>query len=312
MAVYTRVSETRLQDFLRHYELGELIAFSGIADGIENTNYRLQTRRGNFILTLYEDLPEADIQAVFALLAHLQTQGLLVPFALKNRHGRRLNSLCGKNAAVFPCLPGRSISSPCYQHCYAVGRQLARLHLVGQNAPMQRENPKNLMGLKTLFQQLKPGLRQEDACKIEAELDYQQSFDQVDLPSGVIHADLFRDNVLFTGDELSGIIDFYSSCRGLWLYDIAVTINDWCKDNAFRICNRRKFALLDGYRSIRVLEETELAMLPVMLRRAALRFWLSRLSHIRDGQQGIVGAQKDPREYRSIFHRHISASTEIS
>jgi homoserine kinase type II len=311
VAVYTRVTQAQLQDFLALYDLGELIAFSGIADGIENTNYRIQTKHGNFILTLYENLPENDARKVFCMLAYLQTQDIPVPLVLNDQFGQQLNKLGKKSAALFSCLAGHSIVSPRSKHCYAVGWQLARLHLAAKNVAMERENPKNLSGLAVLFQQLQSDLERKDASIIEAELEYQYRFNQDDLPGGVIHADLFRDNVLFIGDELSGVIDFYSSCRGEWLYDIAVTINDWCKGDVFGICNKRKDALLDGYQSVRPLEEIEITMLPMMLRRAALRFWLSRLSHVQIGQQGIVGAQKDPREFRSLLKQYIASDRDL-
>ncbi len=300
MSVYTPIHAAQLQLFLNRYDLGELIGFNGIENGIENTNYRISTQRGDFILTLFEELGVRQIGDIFALLDHLKQQGISVPHPLSDEHGIRLNRLSGKPAAVLHCLPGYSISEPTTEHCRQIGSHLASLHLHASHSGFQRSNSKNLKGCQSMFDQCKVQLNPHDVELVADELCYQQQFVNTLLPVGVIHADLFRDNVLLTGDKISAILDFYSSCNGEFLFDIAITINDWCRDDNL-ICAKRTRALLTGYQSIRTLEKSEQQLLPIYLRRAALRFWLSRLNHRLKIKNGDTIQHKDPEEFRRIL-----------
>lgn len=303
MSVYTSVTAAQLTPFLKRYVVGELIDYSGIENGIENSNYRLHTTQGHFILTLYEELDERQIQAVFSLLQQLSAQGLAVPSPQQDRQACLLNHLNGKPAAIFKQLPGQSVLNPTSEHCHRIGQQLAGLHLCSGQSDYNHENPKNLAGCRKLFESCKGHLTTSEIKRISAELAYQQSFDDVELPFGVIHADLFRDNVLWHRGKISGILDFYSSCNDYLLFDIAVTINDWCRDEAF-ISKEKMCSLLDGYQSVKLLTPLEHKLLPVFLRRAALRFWLSRLSHRLEAKSGALTLDKDPAEFRNILEQH--------
>lgn len=303
MSVYTTVTAAQLKTFLAHYRLGELIAFEGIEHGIENTNYRLHTGQGHFVLTLFEELLPPQIQAIFLLLQQLYSQGLAVPNPQQDRQSDNLNTLHDKPAAIFPLLPGHSILQPDGNHCYRIGRQLAKLHLYGRQSGFYRKNRKNLAGCRDVFESYKAHLTHNEIKKISAELAYQQSFEFAGLPFGVIHADLFRDNVLWKDNKVSGILDFYGSCNDYLVFDIAVTINDWCRDEDL-IDEDKTHCLLEGYQSIRQLEPLEQQFLPLFLRRAALRFWLSRLKHRIQARNGDLTLDKDPDEFRNILEQH--------
>lgn len=306
MSVYTSVNTAQLTPFLNHYRLGELISYDGIENGIENTNYRLHTSQGHFILTIFEDLASPQIQSIFRLLQQLHRQGLAVPYPQQDRQEQQLNTLNGKPAAIFSQLPGQSILNPDHDHCYQIGQQLALLHIYGLHSDYRRENHKNLSGCRNVFESYKAQLTPNEIKQISSELTYQQTFESPKLPFGVIHADLFRDNVLWEDNKISGILDFYSSCNDYLLFDIAVTINDWCRNEAI-ISQSKTKSLIEGYQSTRPLEALERRLLPVFLRRAALRFWLSRLKHRLQAKSGALTLDKDPAEFRNILEQHCES-----
>lgn len=303
MSVYTSVAPLQLTSFLKRYDLGELIDYNGIETGIENSNYRLHTTQGYFILTLFEELADPHIQAIFSLLQHLRRQNLVVPSPQQDRQGRHHNKLHAKTAALFTLLPGQSVLNPTRRHCRQIGQHLAKLHLCSMQSGYKRENHRNLSGCRKLFDACKPHLGHYETKKISAELTFQHTFESATLPFGVIHADLFRDNVLWNDDKISGILDFYSSCNDFLLFDIAIAINDWCRDNEF-VNQDKSNSLLEGYQTIRPLIPLELKLLPVFLRRAALRFWLSRLNHRTLAKSGLLTQDKDPDEFRTILEQH--------
>nr|WP_305909531.1 phosphotransferase [Methylomarinum sp. Ch1-1]MDP4522450.1 phosphotransferase [Methylomarinum sp. Ch1-1] len=213
-----------------------------------------------------------------------------------------------KSAALFSCLPGQSLVKPTPNHCYEIGRQLALLHIYAGQFEFRRRNPKNLSACQTLFDDCKALLSDQEIQTIVAELAFQRGYEEVELPNGVIHADLFRDNVLFEHGRVSGILDFYACCNDFLLLDIAIAINDWCRRQS--VINKQKMTgLLQGYQSIRPLESLERQLLPVFLRRAALRFWLSRLKHRTDGKNGDLTQHKDPAEFRLLLEQHRSQPT---
>ncbi len=310
MSVYTRISPSQLKVFLENYALGELINFSGIQAGIENTNYRVNTGKGQFILTVYESLTATEVPPFLALLKQLASHHFSVPNPQKNKLGQSLNTLEGKPAALFNCLPGHSINQPTPGQCEETGRFLAQLHLQPDNR-INHTNPNNLKGCQLLFESIKSSLNKKDSDLIYAELQNQSSLPIADLPGGVIHADLFKDNVLFNQGHISGVLDFYNACHEVFIFDIAVTANDWCMED--ESINPQKFrALLSGYQTLRVLTEAETTYLPQYLRLTALRFWLSRLAHQQQTKKAELTLIKDPLVFRRIleFHRSRTNSND--
>lgn len=303
MSVYTSISQSQLKLFLKTYSLGELISFSGIQAGIENTNYNVRTEKGQFILTVYESLIESEVPRFLLLLDQLANNKFLVPKPQANRQGNKLNTLKDKPAAIFNCLAGHSIDTPTIDQCCEIGEFLAQLHQHRQST-IDTINPNNLTGCQTVFNEIQASLNQPDIALIMSELNYQANYILPDLPKGVIHADLFKDNVLFDQGKISGVLDFYNACNEYFIFDIAVTVNDWCMENAS--INSQKFnALLSGYQKVRTLTEDETRHFPVFLRLTALRFWLSRLEHQLNAKKGELTLIKDPLVFRHIleFHR---------
>ncbi len=305
MSVYTPIGDSQLRQFLQRYRLGELIAFSGIENGIENTNYRIDTSRGQYVLTLFEELDDCRIKPIFTLQEHLHRHGLPVPRALPDKQGLTLNKLGNKSAALFHRFCGESIFNPSRQHCVQIGKLLARLHNAARHSGYHRRNPRNLEACRELFSTCENHLSERERRRISAELAFQRPYDDADLPRGVIHADLFRDNVLFSGDKISAVLDFYGSCTDFLLLDIAIVINDWCRTHA-SVCSEKTDSFLAGYQTARPLEPLERRLLPVFLRRAALRFWLSRLRHRTEARNGTITQQKDPTEFRRILEQHTA------
>ncbi len=321
MSVYTEVSRQQLNALLTRYDIGSLISFRGIEEGIENSNYRLLTTQGQYILTLYESLPETEILPILTLLHQLNQHGFPAPACVVDKTGQTLHWIQGKCAAIFQCLPGTSIEIPTTTHCFAVGEYLARLHRLSPQLTYLRDNPRNLNACHHLFQQLASRLPDDDRALLASELNFQRHRQCASLPAGVIHADLFRDNVLFVGDVISGLLDFYSACQGVFILDLAISCNDWCVINGIwqpDLCQ----AMLDGYQSIRRLMPDEQALWPVYCRFAALRFCLSRHYHQQFPRDGALTQQKDPDVFRRLLAYHIaqtqpldffnSLSTELS
>jgi homoserine kinase type II len=312
MAVYTAIDEASLTAFLAAYELAPLVALEGIAQGVENSNYRLVTEHGRYILTLYEKrVRPQDLPFFLGLMDHLAARGVACPTPLHGRDGQALRALCGRPAALVSYLDGASPHRVQAGHCSALGRALARLHLAGADFALVRPNDLSVASWRQLFEAcragadaLLPGLEDE----IARELDDLERAWPGDLPTGVIHADLFPDNVFFQGAELSGIIDFYFACNDIVAYDLAVCLNAWCfePDGAFNITKARQ--MLATYRAERPFTGPELAALPLLARGAALRFLLTRLFDWQNQVAGALVKPKDPLEYlaRLRFHRGLA------
>ena len=309
MAVYTEVSDSALSAFLDAYDLGTLLSYKGIAEGVENTNFFLHTSAGNFILTLYEKrVNEADLPFFLNLMEHLARRGLACPQPVRNRDGVALGRLCGRPAVIVSFLEGVSVKVPGVDHCRALGRALAALHAAGRDFGMTRENNLSVSAWRSLFAQaeaqadsVSPGL----AERTRADLDRLEASWPTGLPGGVIHADLFTDNVFFIGDELSGLIDFYFACTDAFAYDLAICLNAWCFSPDGTFHREMAAALIAGYEAVRPLEPAEVAALPILARGAALRFMLTRLVDWLNVPPGALVQPKDPREYdrRLTFHR---------
>ncbi|GIL02033.1 MAG: homoserine kinase [Alphaproteobacteria bacterium] len=312
MAVYTDIRDDELHAWLARYDIGGLHALKGIAEGVENSNYLLSTDAGLFILTLYEKrVAREDLPFFLGLMEHLAARGINCPRPVPMRSGEMLGTLAGRPAAIVTYLDGVSVRRPTPRHCRQVGEVLAAMHLAGADFAPRRPNALSLAGWPPLFDrcaaradEVEPGLRD----LIAAELAWLGRHWPVGLPAGVIHADLFRDNVFFLKDRLSGVIDFYFACNDLYAYDVAICMNAWCfePDWSFNVTKAR--ALLEGYTARRPLGRAEYDALPVLSRGSALRFLLTRLHDWLNVPPGALVVPHDPREYlaRLRFHQGIT------
>lgn len=316
MAVYTDVSEEELGVFLEGYDVGVLHSYKGIAEGTENSNYLLHTSTGNYILTLYERRVErSDLPFFLGLMEHLAKKGVSCPLPVHRCDGSVVGELAGRPAALITFLEGMWMRKPAAHHCRAVGEALAGLHLAASDFPMERANalsPKHWVRLWNLTRERADEVEAGLVREVDTELEELISKWPSDLPAGIVHADLFPDNVFFLGGELSGIIDFYFACNDLLAYDLAICLNAWCfeKDGSYNLT--KSTALLAGYQSVRPLEPSEISALPLLARGAALRFMLTRLYDWLTIDEGALVNKRDPMEFvrRSRFHRHVSSPTE--
>jgi homoserine kinase type II len=313
MAVYTDVSDEELEDFIASYAIGALTSFKGIAEGVENSNYLVHTESGRYILTLYEKrVRREDLPYFLGLMQHLVARGISSPLPVKDRDGRTLKELAGRPAALITFLEGLWVRRPNIEHCHALGDALAHFHLAGADFPMFRANDLSLPGWRPLVQSIGAGANevvQGLAAEIERELSYLEQRWPSDLPEGVIHADLFPDNVFFLGDKVSGLIDFYFACNDTLAYDVAVCLNAWCfePDGSFNVTKAR--AMLQAYEGVRPLSEAELKWLPTLARGAALRFLLTRTYDWLNTDEGALVRTKDPNEYlrKLRFHQRVKS-----
>jgi homoserine kinase type II len=313
MAVYTAIDDASLDAFVAAYDIGRAVSLQGITEGVENSNFLLITERGRFILTLYERrVDPADLPFFLGLMDHLAAKGVPCPTPVHGRDGEALRRLCGRPAAIVSFLEGVSPRRVLPAHCAALGKSLARLHLAGAGFAMTRPNALSVQGWRSLFEACRAGAdRVLDG--LEAEIDQELAELEhawpLELPRGIIHADLFPDNAFFQGERLTGIIDFYFACIDLIAYDLAVCLNAWCfePDGAFNITKARQ--MLAAYRAEREFTPAELEALPLLARGAALRFLLTRLFDWQNRVEGALVRPKDPLEYleKLRFHRGVSS-----
>ena len=313
MAVYTDVSDEELEAFIGSYAIGALTSFKGIAEGVENSNYLVHTETGRYILTLYEKrVKREDLPYFLGLMQHLSARRISCPLPVKDRSGRTLKELAGRPAALITFLEGLWVRRPNIEHCQGLGEALAHFHLSGADFPMFRANSLSLPGWRVLFEtigaaadEVVPGL----AATIEKELRHLDKSWPTELPEGVIHADLFPDNVFFLNDEVSGLIDFYFACNDMLAYDVAICLNAWCfeSDASFNITKAR--AMLQAYEGVRPLSEAELKWLPTLARGAALRFLLTRTYDWLNTDESALVRTKDPTEYlrKLRFHQGVKS-----
>lgn len=316
MAVYTDITEQELGAFLRDYDIGDLLSYKGIAEGTENSNFLLHTTKASYILTLYEKrVDRNDLPFFLGLMEHLATREVTCPLPVKRNDGRLIGDLAGRPAAIITFLEGMWPRRPTAVHCRAVGEALAKLHVAGADFALKRANALSVPGWKTLWDscheradEVEKGL----VAEVDADFAAISSAWPQDLPAGVIHADLFPDNVFFLGDELSGLIDFYFACNDFFAYDLAICLNAWCfeRDHSFNLTKGK--AMLAGYQSIRPLRKDEVEALPLLCRGASLRFMLTRLYDWLHGPNGALVQKRDPLEYvrKMRFHRQIASASE--
>lgn len=313
MAVFTAVAESALRDWLAGYDVGELDHFEGIRSGVENTNYFVTTGAGRFVLTLFERLGAEQVPYYLALMHHLAGRGIACPDPIVDRHGARSSMLMNRPAALVTRLRGRAVLHPSITEIGQVGAHLAQMHLAAREFDRRQPNLRGLSWWVEAADALRASLPAEVAALLDDELSVQQRFaasrPYAELPRAAVHSDLFRDNVLFDAGRLSGVIDFYFAGDDCWLFDLAVTVNDWCIDDASgEFIAARLDALLSAYRAVRPPLPAECAAWPMMLRAAALRFWVSRLYDAHRPRQAQIITPKDPAAFQRILllrRRHV-------
>lgn len=308
MSVFTAVTHEDLARWLDGFAVGRLVAFEGIAAGVQNSNFFVTTTLGRYVLTLFESIPRADLPYYLYLTAHLAHHGLPVPAPVANRHNEYLGTLSGRPAALVRRLSGKSVEVATPAHCARVGAMLAGLHRAGLSYGRRQPNPRGAQWRSDVAPSVLSHLPADEADLLRAELEWQTQHDLATLPQGVIHADLFRDNVLWDGELIGGVIDFYFAGNDALLFDVAVTVNDWCADDHGELDPARSDALLTAYAAERAFTEAERRLWPAALRAAALRFWLSRLEDKHLPRGGEMVQVKNPDEYRDILRRRIAAT----
>lgn len=311
MAVYTDFSDEEFSTFMASYDLGAVLSVKGIAEGVENSNYLMVTEAGQFILTLYEKrVDPADLPYFLGLMKHLADHGINCPLPVHNSADDALGTLANRPAAVFTFLQGMWVRRPRTAHCANVGEAMARLHLAGEGFGLSRPNALSVQDWRPLFEacdgradEIFEGLGEE----ISRELDFLEAKWPDNLPIGVIHADLFPDNVFFLSDKLSGLIDFYFACNDMFAFDLAIALNAWCFEADMSLNVTKARALLTGYGAVRELSAAEIDALPLLARGAALRFLLTRLYDWLSVPEGALVVPKNPLEYykKLRFHRGV-------
>ena len=311
MAVFTEVTQAQANDLMQTLNLGSLTALRGIEGGIENTNYFATTDQGEYVLTLFERLTQAQLPFYLHLMKHLAERGILVPDPAANRDGDILHTMCGKPAAVVNKLAGHSQLQPQAVHCAAVGDMLARMHLAGADYNRSQPNLRGLPWWNDTVHVVLPYLTPAQDALIRSELAFQNhtaaSSAYAALPRGPVHADLFRDNVMFDGEQLTGFFDFYFAGVDTWLFDLAVCLNDWCIDlpTGQHVADRAQ-AMIAAYQAVRPLSAAERQLLPAMLRAGALRFWVSRLWDFHLPREASMLMPHDPSHFERVLRARVA------
>ncbi|MCS4534087.1 homoserine kinase [Neisseria montereyensis] len=303
MSVYTSVSDEEMRQFLTDYDLGDFLSLQGIAQGITNSNYFLTTTAGRFVLTIFETLKQNELPFFLILKQHLSQNGVACPAPIARKDGKFDSVLSGKPACLVTCLEGSNTSWPSEKQCFHTGEMLAKMHLAGQNFPLKMDNPRYTRWWHDAAVQLQPVLDTEDAELLQSEIRFIDEHNGENLPSGIIHADLFKDNVLLNGEEVAGFIDFYYACNGNFMYDLAIAVNDWARTADNQPDANLEQAFLDGYENIRPLSTEEHNYYPIAKRAGCLRFWVSRLMDFHFPQEGEMTFIKDPNAFKDLLLR---------
>ncbi len=311
MSVYTTVTAPQLTDWLKNYSLGTLLDLQGISSGIENTNYFVTTSHGKFVLTLFEKIHAVDLPYYIHLMAHLSNHGIPSPKPIANFDNEFVGHLNGKPASIVTCLPGKSVVDVSAAQCGEVGAMLADMHQAAHGYAQRMANPRGPHWWHTFSQQLLPKVTADEATLMQTELTFQAQHKHDALPRGVIHGDLFRDNVLFTDGSIGGVIDFYFACNDVLLFDVAITANDWCMHADATPDLTRLAALVKGYHASRPFNDAECSAWPVMLRAAALRTWLGRLGYNHFPMEGEMTHTKDAALYQRMLQNQIRAPLDL-
>ncbi|MCR4297285.1 MAG: homoserine kinase [Gallionella sp.] len=311
MAVFTSVSEAELTVWLGDYSIGQLLELQPISSGIENTNYFVTTSNGRFVLTLFEKLSTDELPFYLNLMAHLARHGIPCPCPVANRRNQFLGELNGKPACIVSRLSGKSVITPNSQQCAAIGAMLGQMHSAGQSFSQIMPNPRGAAWRAATAPQVRPFLDAGQAALLDSEVALHARQNWAALPQGVIHADLFRDNVLLEGNRVGGLIDFYFACSDALLYDVAITVNDWCMNTDGTLDAVRAQTFLRAYHAVRPLLDNERDAWPLMLRVAALRFWLSRLFDLHLPRDGELIHAHDPRHFERILKNHIATAQAV-
>ena len=316
MAVFTPVTEEQAALLMSQLGLGELTELRGIEGGIENTNYFATTDLGDYVLTLFERLDHSQLPFYLYLMKHLAEKGIPVPNPAANQDGDILHTLCDKPAAVVNRLLGKSQLAPDAVHCAAVGGMMARMHLAGEDFNRSQPNLRGLAWWNNTVPVVLPYLDKDQASLLQSELAYQNHIAQgaayQALPKGPVHADLFRDNVMFDGEKLTGFFDFYFAGNDTWLFDLSVCMNDWCIDlNTGEHAVDRALAMLNAYQEVRPLRSAERQLLPAMLRAGALRFWISRLWDFYLPREASMLKPHDPTHFERVLRARLTSPFKL-
>jgi homoserine kinase type II len=308
MSVYTTIEEHELKNFLANYTVGELVDYQGISDGIENTNYFVNTSDGRFVLTIFEHHSFEEMQYYLNLMHHLADHEVPSATPVADEQGRYLSHFKGKPIALVERLKGGSTITTTINHCEQLGTAMGKMHKAGLSYTAKQANPRGPVWCQQTAHKVIEKLSQNEQQMLDDEIHFQKDKRHAELPRGVIHADLFRDNALWDGDNFSGIIDFYYSCDDVLLYDLAVTANDWCVNDDLSLNKDKVVALLSHYSKHRPLNASEQTYWPAMLRAGALRFWLSRLYDKHFPRDGELVHTKNPDEFKTILSDRIKHS----
>jgi homoserine kinase type II len=311
MSVFTVVTPEQLSARLKNYSIGTLTQLAGIAAGIENTNYFVTTTHGRYVLTLFEKLKPHELPFYIDLMAHLARHGIPCPQPIAGLDNQFLGELNGKPACIVTCVPGTDLKTVDAEQCASIGELLAQMHLAGLSYAATMPNPRGHRWWTAAMPQVAPFLDARAATLLAAEVRFQSAHGRHDLPRGSIHADLFRDNVLWDRGRVGGIIDFYFACTDALLYDVAITVNDWCCMPDSTLDLRRTRALIDAYRGVRPFTASEREAWPVMLRAGALRFWVSRLCDFHLPRRGALVHAKDPAHFQHLLEQHVAREVAL-
>ena len=305
MSVYTSVNIKELKIWLQDYAFDDLTDYQGIKSGITNTNYFLMTVHDRFVLTLFEKNTIEDLPYFVDLMSHLATHSFLCPKPILKKNGTALSILKNKPALIVTCLKGKEVTNPEVNHCKAVGKSLAELHVKSANFVAQHQNTRDLSWIKKTAETLFNELPQDESKLLREEILYQEK-QNYKLPKSTIHGDLFKDNVLFLNNEVSGFIDFYYACTDYLILDVAIAVNDWCVNSDGSFDESRLNAFLDAYKKIRSFNDNEDRAWNNVLRLASLRFWVSRLNDFYHAEEGELTFIKDPNHFKKILKKRIS------